>query len=129
MGTVMNDARCLANVLKKRYPEVEVSSTPIHLAGYTAEERRQTAEIVVRRKHLGGTYGDLGFKKNDKGNFDAVISDVDTHKFNTKFVNQLAQDYMAEKATATMTEHECDEVERETMSNGWLRVRYAVQNA
>ena len=82
----------------------EVHDTAVNLHGYTGDTRKQTAEIVVRRQHVGGAANDLGFKWNEKdGRWDMIVSDYDrggnlvgTFKqmINLVMLERLAEDSM-----------------------------------
>lgn len=57
----------------------EVHDTPVALVGYQGDERRQDANVIVRRRYLQPSSNDLGFRWNDKkGCYDMIVSDYDT---------------------------------------------------
>lgn len=58
------------------YDTVEVGKD-LHLYGYRGDKRQQTAEIVVRRQHIGGSSNDLGFKKTPDGKYQILVSQYD----------------------------------------------------
>ncbi len=65
----------LAALADLGYQTVEVGEK-LPLYGYRGDRRLETAEIVVRRDHLGSASNDLGFVHTDQG-FIPVISDFD----------------------------------------------------
>ena len=59
--------------------KIEIHDTPQKLVGYMGDERRQDAEVIVRRQNLQGSSNDLGFRWNEKkGCYDMIVSDYDT---------------------------------------------------
>ena len=73
---VFKDRRLLLAALADLgYTEVEEGEAlPLH--GYLGNQRPETAEIVVRRRHLGPASNDVGFAKTDAG-YVPLISDYD----------------------------------------------------
>ncbi|MDG6910295.1 MAG: DUF1257 domain-containing protein [Nitrososphaerota archaeon] len=65
----------LAALADLGYPTVEVGER-LSLYGYGGDRRPETAEIVVRREHLGRASNDLGFVRTEQG-YVPVISDFD----------------------------------------------------
>jgi hypothetical protein len=64
------------------YTVVE-KGTNLHLYGYRGDKRKEVCEIVVRRKHIGSSSNDLGFKKVN-GKFQMVVSEYDQRHLVTK---------------------------------------------
>jgi hypothetical protein len=126
MTTVMNDQQILCQQLQKRFSKVENHSTPQPMARW-GRDKEERAEIIVRKKDIGGhAFNDIGFKRDANRNFTAVISDIDDRRFDQKWLNELARDYMEAKATQTMTENECELEERTVLPNGAIQLRYRV---
>lgn len=131
-STVMNDAKCLKKVLEKRFKEVELHSSPEQLidfqgkATHYLDESGDKAEIIIRRKHVGGAANDIGFTKDSSGNYKAIISAYDSSKHNQKWLDNLCKDYLVEKATSIMTEEGAELFESETLSNGSIRMKFTV---
>ena len=62
--TPMFDEECLLAALADfgfDRTRVEVHATPVALVGVAADARYQTANVVIRRKHVGASSNDLGF--------------------------------------------------------------------
>lgn len=57
------------------YAEVE-EGRELPLYGYRGDRRAETAEIVVRRRHLGLVSNDLGFARTDEG-YVPIVSEYD----------------------------------------------------
>src|SRR5438876_10120610 len=73
---VFKDRRLLLAALADLgYGEVEEGEAlPLH--GYQGDRRPETAEIVVRRRHLGSASNDLGFARTAAG-YVPVVSEYD----------------------------------------------------
>lgn len=73
---VFTDRRLLLAALADLgYPEVEEGEA-LPLSGYQGDRRPETAELVVRRRHLGAASNDLGFARTPQG-YLPIISDFD----------------------------------------------------
>lgn len=96
--TQINDAAILKECLaEKGYKDVEQHATPQQLVGYHGDLRSNTAEIIIRRKHVGGASNDIGFKKQGDGSFAAVISQFDKGKHNEAWMSDLKKRYADKK--------------------------------
>ncbi len=77
----------------------QVSEKAQQLEGYHGDKRKQTAEIIIPRKQVGGASNDVGFKRNADGTFTAIISDYDqSSNFNLKKQQELKRIYTEKKA-------------------------------
>ena len=73
---VFKDRRLLLAALADLgYTEVEEGEA-LPLYGYQGDRRPETAELVVRRRHLGSASNDLGFARTPDG-FVPLISEYD----------------------------------------------------
>lgn len=86
------------------FKTVEVHETAEHLYGYQGDKRKQTAEVIIRRKHVGRASNDIGFKRREDGAFDAIISDYDRSKYSQDWLNRLTQRYAYHAARAKLEE-------------------------
>lgn len=76
--------------LKYTYEEGE----ELTMYGYQGDIRRQTAEIVIRRRHVGAASNDVGFGKQPDGSYKMIISEYDQDtNFDEKVQNKLRQRY------------------------------------
>ena len=57
------------------YPEVEEGEA-LGLHGYRGDERPETAQLVVRRRHVGRFSNDLGFARTERG-YVPIVSEYD----------------------------------------------------
>jgi hypothetical protein len=73
---VLKDRRLLLAALADLgYTDVEEGEA-LPLYGYQGDRRPETAEIVVRRRHLGSASNDVGFARTPAG-YVPIVSDYD----------------------------------------------------
>ena len=105
LKTRITDVKALRAALADLgFKEVEVHDKAQPLHGYRGDEREQTAEVIIRRKHLGWLSNDLGFKRNADGAFDALISEYDRGKYSQEWLDRLTQRYAYHAARAKLEE-------------------------
>jgi hypothetical protein len=76
------------------FSTIEHHATAQPLYGYQGDLRSQTAEIILRRQHIGHLSNDIGFKHQPDGTYQAIISDYDRrHGYGQDWLNQLTQRY------------------------------------
>jgi hypothetical protein len=82
--------------------EVEVHSEGAQLNSYYAEQEAKAANIIIRRQHLRGAYGDIGFARQPDGQFSMVKDELDEyHGYGAKWLGHVQQLYK-EKQTLAM---------------------------
>ncbi len=81
--------------------KVEVNDKPQNLYGYHGDKRADTAEIIIRRKHIGSASNDIGFKLQPNGTYGAIISDYDSIRFNPAWRGKLTAAYARNGIIAT----------------------------
>jgi hypothetical protein len=92
--TRLVDEDALVSALKELgFNHVELHEQAQHLYGYLGDVRQQTAEVIIRRAHIGKASNDIGFKRGADGGFDAIISDYDRTKYSQKWIDKLTQIY------------------------------------
>ncbi len=104
------------------FKDVEVHKTAQHLYGYQGDVRSQTAEVVIRRQYIGVASNDIGFKRQDDGQFQAIISEYDRHQYSHEWLNNLTQRYGYHALMATAPEQGFTIEEEETLEDGTIRV-------
>ncbi len=90
--TPMTDEECLLSALVDLgfdQAKVEVHATPVQLVGYAGDRRGQSANIVIRRQHVGAVSSDVGFLVTAFG-YHALVSDP---PFSAGWITQLSQRY------------------------------------
>ncbi len=93
--TPMTDQECLLAALADLgfdATKVEVHGTPVNLVGYAGDRRAQTANIVIRRQHVGAASNDVGFLASAVG-YQAFVSGYDHPRFGTGWLTQLSSAY------------------------------------
>lgn len=93
--TPMIDQECLLGALVDLgfdQTKVEVHGTPVQLEGYAGDPRSQTANIVIRRQHVGAASNDVGFLATATG-YQALVSGYDHPRFGAGWITQLSQRY------------------------------------
>lgn len=70
----------LAALADLGYHEVEAGEA-LPLYGYQGDRRPETAELVVRRRHLGAASNDLGFARTPAG-YVPIVSEYDQRTLN-----------------------------------------------
>ena len=99
--TQITDADILKKCLEEKgFKEVEQHKEAQQLVGYHGDKRQQTAEIIIRRKHVGSASNDIGFKKQADGTYAAIISDYDKGKHNANWMADLKKRYADKKIRA-----------------------------
>jgi hypothetical protein len=73
--------------------QIEVHPEAQHLYGFQNDMRKDTAHIIVRKKHIGRASNDIGFRKTESGEYEAIISKYDRRKYNDKWLGQLKGNY------------------------------------
>lgn len=123
MNTQINDVPGLIKALAdKGYKTVEVHEQPVHLYGYQGDTRPETAEVVIRRKFIGSMSNDLGFKRQEKGNFTAIISSYDRSKHSEKWLGELMQRYAYHITRGKLLEQGFELIEERTAQNGQVQL-------
>ena len=57
-------------------PERLEQGTDLPLFGYAGDQRPETADMVIRRRHLGAASNDIGFQRTERG-LVPVVSEYD----------------------------------------------------
>ena len=100
--TVLREEKFLVEALKAMGFEVEVYPEGAPLNSYYAEQEAKAANIILRRQHLRGAYGDIGFTRQADGQFAVVKDELDEyHGFGAKWLGHVQQLYK-EKQTLAM---------------------------
>lgn len=129
----MSHFTCIKTELKNRdtliqaladvgFHEVEVHEKAQHLYGYQGDVRPQTAEVIIRRQYIGVASNDIGFKQQNDGQFEAIISEYDCQNYSQEWLNNLTQRYGYHRLLATAPEQGFTVEEEETLEDGTIRV-------
>lgn len=104
------------------FNNVEVHETAQHLYGYQGDVRPQTAEVIIRREYIGAYSNDIGFKQQQDGQFEAIISEYDCSQYSQEWLNNLTQRYGYHMLMETAPAQGFTVEEEETLEDGTIRV-------
>ncbi len=121
--TQIKDAAALVKALSDvGFKQVEVHDTAQHLYGFQGDIRSQTAEVIIRRKHIGGASNDMGFQRQTDGTFEAMISEYDRRQYSQQWLNQVTQRYGYHVLMATAPAQGFTVEEEDVLADGTIRV-------
>ncbi len=121
--TQIKDAAALVKALSDvGFKQVEVHDTAQHLYGFQGDIRSQTAEVIIRRKHIGGASNDMGFQRQADGTFEAMISEYDRRQYSQQWLNQVTQRYGYHVLMATAPAQGFTVEEEDVLADGTIRV-------
>lgn len=95
LTTPMTDEECLLAALADLgfdERKVEVHASPIELVGYVGDLRMQTANLIIRRQHIGSSSNDVGFVSTPTG-YKAIVSAYDQRAFGPAWLSKLDASY------------------------------------
>ena len=100
--TVLREEKYLVEALREMGYEVEVHPEGTQLNSYYSEQEAKVANIVIRRQHLRGAYGDIGFARQPDGQLAMIKDELDEHRgYGAKWLGRVQQGYK-EKQTLAM---------------------------
>ncbi|WP_282693613.1 DUF1257 domain-containing protein [Streptomyces sp. CC208A] len=121
--TTLRDRKTLVRALRKLgFAHVESHDAPQPLYGYQGDRRSQTAEVIIRRKHVGSASNDIGFALTPDGSFQAVVSEYDRRRYGAAWLRRLTSAYGHETALSFAEENGYDVVTEETDKDGTVRL-------
>jgi hypothetical protein len=99
--TVLREEKYLAEALKEMGYEVEVHPEGAPLNSYYSEQEGKVANIVIRRQHLRGAYGDIGFARQPDGQFAMIEDELDDYGgYGKKWLGRVQQIYKENQTLA-----------------------------
>jgi len=100
--TVLREEKYLVEALKEMGYEVEIHPEGAQLNSYYSEQEAKVADIVIRRQHLRGAYGDIGFARQPDGRLTLITDELDEHRgYGARWLGRVQQGYK-EKQTLAM---------------------------
>jgi len=100
--TVLSEEKYLVEALKEMGYEIEVHPEGAQLNSYYSEQEGKLANIVIRRQHLRGAYGDIGFARQPDGRLTLIADELDQyHGYGVRWLGRVQQLYK-EKRTLAM---------------------------
>jgi hypothetical protein len=139
--TPMVDTECLLAALADvgfGQDRVEVHEQPAQLVGYEGLERKQQAELVIRKRHVGSASNDLGFLRTPTG-YQLIVSDYDQRSYGTPWLQKvngryqeharLKQERLAEAERQRLEEQrrQLVEAQRQSIHEKARKLGYRVQ--
>ncbi|PIW14366.1 MAG: hypothetical protein COW34_07725 [Armatimonadetes bacterium CG17_big_fil_post_rev_8_21_14_2_50_66_6] len=122
--TELRDKEALKKALADLgYSEIEDGHN-LPLYGYQGDRRSQTADLVIRRQHVGGASNDVGFALGPDGCYTAIISEFDLHsgfQWNQKR-SKLTQRYAFHTIVDTAAQQGWNVAQQEQQQDGTIRV-------
>ncbi|AFY57556.1 Protein of unknown function (DUF1257) [Rivularia sp. PCC 7116] len=104
------------------FKNIEVHETAESLYGYQGDVRAETAEVIIRRKYVGSYSNDIGFKLQEDGQYQAIISEFDRGRYNQQWLGKVMQRYGYYSLMASAQEQGFTVEEDEVMEDGTVRV-------
>ena len=101
--TIQSVDHLVAALADLGFDDVEVHALAQPLVGWRGDIRTDTAEVIIRRRHVGGASNDIGFARNADGRFEAVISEFDSPRFDAEWLGRLTQRYAYRVARDTLS--------------------------
>jgi len=95
--TPMIDRECLLGALSDLgfgLTKVEIHDSPVQLVGYEGRQRGYSANVVIRREHVGRASNDIGFLSTSTG-YKAFISDFDQSAYGPVWLKRLNDHYQS----------------------------------
>ena len=122
LQTEIHDARILVEALGDLgFQDVELHETPQALVGFEGDRRLESAEVIIRRRHISAGSNDIGFARQPDGRFEAIISDFDRADYDRLWLGRLTQRYAYRAARETLAAQDFDLVEEEVDQMGTIR--------
>jgi hypothetical protein len=121
--TRLTDTKALVQALADLdFKDVEIHASAQHLVGMGGDTRQQSAEIIIRRKHIGWLSNDVGFKRTADGSFEVVVSDYDKKWCTTDWMERLIQRYAYHVAKSKLAEKGFEMVSEKAQAGGQIHL-------
>lgn len=104
------------------FQQVERHAAPQYLYGFQGDVRPETAEVIIRRQHVGGASNDIGFQQQADGTYQAIISEYDRHQYSQQWVNTLTQRYGYHQLMQTAATQGFTVERQEVLADGTIRL-------
>jgi hypothetical protein len=98
----IRDEKYLVDALKEMGYAVEVHPEGAPLGRYYSEQEGKTANVIIRRSELKGTFGDIGFARQPDGRLVAIVDELDQQcRYGAKWLGRVQQLYKEKQTLAT----------------------------
>jgi hypothetical protein len=100
--TEVREEKYLVEALKEMGYEVEVHPEGAPLGRYYSEQEAKTAHVIIRRSHLKGAFGDIGFVRQPDGRLVAIVDELDQQcGYGPKWLGRVQQVYKEKQTLST----------------------------
>jgi hypothetical protein len=113
-------------------PEIEYHAKGADMYGYQGDNRSKIdpkssdysppCEVIIRRKYVGRSSNDIGFKLQPNGKFRAIVSEFDRNRFSMQTQHKVQQDYSIAVGEKTLKAKGFTEIERIKMDDGSIKL-------
>jgi hypothetical protein len=100
--TEVREEKYLVEALKEMGYELEVHPEGAPLGRYFSEQEAKTAHVIIRRSHLIGAFGDIGFARQSDGRLVAIVDELDQQcGYGAKWMGRVQQLYKEKQTLDT----------------------------
>lgn len=119
-----SDPECIKAAIKELGYVFEDHKTAQNLHGFQGDQRKQTADIIVRRRNVGSASNDVGFRRKSNGKYELIISEYDRHgKTGTNFMERMKQLYAKHKTLKQLKKMGKTVTSVKTMADGRIKIK------
>ena len=97
----------------------------LSLYGYQGRRRPEKANFVIRRRYIGRSANDLGFRRRENGSIEAIISEYDQRTRGQQILNSVKRNY-AVRVVRRAARQAGHQVQTETAEGAAVRLRIRV---
>lgn len=120
---IVDQDALVAALADQGFGRVERHETPQALFGFQGDRRAESAEVIVRREHVGPSSNDIGFKRLASGHYQAIISEFDrSDRYSERWLDQLTQRYAYHVVIDKMKAQGFNLVHQESRADGQLKL-------
>jgi len=100
-ATELREEKYLVEALREMGYHPEVDCQGAKLNSYYSEQEAKVAHVIVRRRELPGSYGDIGFVRQSAGRFAMVGDELDDQTgYGGKWLGRVQQIYKEKQTLA-----------------------------
>jgi hypothetical protein len=128
IGTEIKDEGLFLDALREVCNEEGIEfeqGEDLSLYGYQGRERSEKADYVIRRRFVGRSANDLGFRRREDGSIEAIISEYDQRTRGQRIFNSVKRHY-AVKAVQRAARRAGHTVREEQAEGNAVRLRIRV---
>ena len=123
LATRITDPEALCGALADLgYGDVEVHDQPQPLYGFLGDPRGDRAHVIIRRRHVGRLSNDIGFLRQESGNYLALISEYDRTKHNESWLDLVTAKHAYRVTSKALAGQGFDLVDETVERDGTVRM-------